>query len=108
MIVIPAKAGIHILLRKCMSKSNEQDSPIKFPCDFIVKITGKNDTDFEKKVIDVITRHYPDFTESSLTKRSSKNKNYLALSVTVHAENKAQLDALYLELNSLPEVLMTL
>lgn len=56
----------------------------------------------------IVRRHFPQFGNGSLQKRLSKGDNYLSLSITIHAENKAQLDAMYTDLSQAPEVLMAL
>jgi len=91
-----------------MSNEQETSSPIKFPCDFIVKIMGKANTQFEERVINIILRHFPDNDLQSIKKRSSRDNNYLSLSITVHPENQAQLDELYQELTNAEEVLFAL
>lgn len=87
---------------------DENASHIKFPCDFTIKVLGKNNDDFENKVLMIVHHHFPKFGNGSLQKRLSKGDNYLSLSITIHAENKAQLDAIYTELSAAPEVLMAL
>jgi len=83
-------------------------SPIEFPCDFIVKVMGEANENFENKVLTVVKRHCNEVKIDSTKKRHSKNHNYLAITLTVHLENKEQLDALYQELQETPEVLMAL
>lgn len=82
--------------------------PLQFPCDFIIKIMGEADDGFEKKALRILHRHCLKEQIKSVKKRHSKKGNYLALSVTVHAENKAQLDSIYIELSATPEVLVAL
>ncbi|MCX7120481.1 MAG: DUF493 domain-containing protein [Gammaproteobacteria bacterium] len=100
------------------------DSLIPFPCDFTLKIMGKSqgnisdishescgeqsNSDFEKITVAIITKHFPDCDFSKIQRKYSKDNNYLSLSITVHAESKIQLDALYQELSSTKEVLMVL
>jgi uncharacterized protein len=86
----------------------ESSSPIKFPCDFMVKIMGKANSQFEERVINIVLRHFPDTDLQSIKKRASRDNNYLSLSITVHPENKAQLDGLYQELTNAEEVLFAL
>jgi len=85
-----------------------EESLIKFPCDFTIKIMGKATPTFENHVIALVKKHYPNFSEQNLEKKFSKDKNFLSLSATVHATNKAELDALYLTLSSDKEIAMVL
>lgn len=89
-----------------MKKENE--SLIKFPCDFTIKVVGRAGKDFEKHVVIIMRRHYPEFTEKNYSKRLSRDANYLALSITIPVENKGILDAIYEELSSSPDVIMAL
>lgn len=83
-----------------MTKTNghnveEHSSPIEFPCDFIIKVMGKTEEGFEKLVLDIIQKEFPDIKTDDIKKRPSKEKNYIALTVTVYAESKEQLDRVY-------------
>jgi len=87
---------------------NERSSPIKFPCDFVVKVMGKATTGFEECVFNIVLRHFPDNDLHNVNKRPSRDNNYVALSITVHPENQKQLDALYEDLSKSKEVIMAL
>lgn len=93
-----------------MTKPNghAEESIIKFPCHFTVKVMGKSTGDFEKIALAIIKKHFPTVTDSHIQKKSSKDNNFLSLSITVHAQSKMQLDALYQELTKTKEVLMAL
>jgi putative lipoic acid-binding regulatory protein len=84
------------------------ESIIAFPCDFTLKIMGKNADHFEKKIIAIVLQHFPKWDTTKIQQKPSKDGNYLSLSVTVHAESKAELDALYQTLSSTKEILMVL
>ena len=86
----------------------EYSSPIEFPCDFIIKVMGKSDADFESNVRKLIKKHFPNIEEGQFSLRPSKDNNYLAISVVVYAESKEQLDALYQDLSNEPTILMAL
>jgi len=86
----------------------ESSSPIEFPCDFIVKVIGNNETSFKELVLGIVEKHFPDYQSELVTSRPSKDDNYLAITITVHAKNKEELDALYQELTHCQEVLIAL
>ena len=88
--------------------NGEYSSPIKFPCDFVVKVVGKNSAGFKESIFSVFRRHFPTVNLDNVTERLSKDSTYLGLTITVPAENKAQLDKLYQELTGTPDVLMAL
>ncbi|OGT45608.1 MAG: hypothetical protein A3E82_08920 [Gammaproteobacteria bacterium RIFCSPHIGHO2_12_FULL_38_11] len=81
---------------------------IKFPCDFTLKVMGEAQGDFEAVTLAVVKKHFPKTDLAEIQKNSSKQGKYLALSITVNAESKMQLDALYQELSSTKEILMVL
>ena len=87
---------------------SETSSPIKFPCDFVIKVMGKANSHFEERVFNIVLRHFPDNDLHQVTKRHSRDKNYLALSISVHPENQEQLDALYKDLSQADVVLFAL
>lgn len=91
-------------------KPNGEDaqSAIQFPCEFSIKVMGKSSDDFVDLVEKIVREHFPHFNSQQLTKRFSQFTNYMSITVTVHAENQGQLDNLYRQLSSTPEILMVL
>jgi putative lipoic acid-binding regulatory protein len=87
-------------------KSNE--SLITYPCDFILKVFGLSSDEFEVTVLQIIHQHVPNLAEGAIQSRFSKNGKYLALTITVHVESKEQLDRIYQDLSSSPQVLIAL
>lgn len=84
------------------------DTLLKFPCEFSIKAMGKVDTDFECTVIAIVRKHYPQLGEAAVVSKLSKNKNYLSLTITITAESKDQLDAIYQDLTDHELVLVAL
>ena len=87
---------------------NDTDELFDFPCDFPVKVMGRRDGAFETRVVMIARRHFPDLGEGAVRSRASRDGNYLAVTLTVRAESRAQLDALYRELTADSAVLMVL
>jgi putative lipoic acid-binding regulatory protein len=81
---------------------------LEFPCVFPLKIMGRTQDGFAQAVLDVVLRHVPDFDSASMEMRASRQGNYLSLTCTVNATSRDQLDALYRELSSHPQVVMVL
>ncbi len=90
-----------------MSNANPE-SPLQFPCEFPIKAFGLGGDDFARLVADIARRHAPDLTEAAVSSRPSKGGKYLAVTVTIRAENKDQLDSIYRDLSACPEVVMAL
>ncbi|MBA3660164.1 MAG: DUF493 domain-containing protein [Gammaproteobacteria bacterium] len=89
-------------------KDISQESLIKFPCDFTIKVFGANTDEFEKTILAMIKKHLTHPDKHSLTARKSENSKYIALSITVYVDSKPQLDRIYQDLSSSPIVLMAL
>jgi len=85
-----------------------EETLLEFPCDFPIKIMGKRSDDFAQTVVEIVLRHAPDFAAETVEMRPSKAGNYLAVTCTIRATSKAQLDALYLELTGHPMVKVVL
>lgn len=81
---------------------------MEFPCEFPVKIIGKNNPGFANNVMNIVRKHYPGTLDNAMTHQASQKNNYLAVTVTVHALNQSVLDALYLELTQYPDIKMVL
>ena len=76
------------------------DSLIEYPSDFPIKIMGIMQDAFAQTMVEVVQRYDPDFHAGKMTMRPSSKGNYLALTVTVRATSREQLDNLYRELSS--------
>lgn len=81
---------------------------IEYPCDFPIKIMGKTAPGFAQAVVEVVTRHAPDFDAASVEMRTSKQSKYLSVTCTVRATSREQLDQLYRDLCDHPLVVMVL
>ena len=85
-----------------------EETLFEFPTDFPVKVMGKASDDFRSLVLGIVTRHFGPLEPDRIEERPSSNGKYLSLTCTVHAQSKAQLDALYRELTSCSQVLVAL
>ena len=81
---------------------------LRFPCDFPIKVMGRAEPGFELLVVEIVRRHAPELGEGAVSVRESSGGRYLAVTLTIRAESRAQLDAIYRELTAHPKVLMSL
>ncbi len=81
---------------------------IEFPCDFQIKIIGKNSLLFAAEILTIARKHFPKLQDAAMSTRPSQHGNYLAISLNVYAQNQITLDALYLELTMHPDIKMVL
>jgi hypothetical protein len=84
------------------------DTLFEFPTDFPIKIMGEASDEFRSLAIGIVTRHFGPVDASRIAERPSSGGKYLGLTITVRAESKAQLDAVYTELTSCRQVLVAL
>ena len=88
---------------------NDKDETLfEFPCEFPIKIMGKANDRFEIEVAQIIRKHVADLGESAIKRRESAKSNYAALTVTITATSREQLDAIYLDLTASEHVIMAL
>lgn len=69
---------------------------------------GKAGTDFDRLVMAIVQRHAPDPHNHTVTTRPSKGGKWIAVTVTIEATSKAQLDSIYRELSAHERVVMAL
>lgn len=81
---------------------------LEFPCEFPIKAFVTSEIDGPGIVLAIVSRHVAEIPPHRLTTRASKGGRYLAVTVTIEATSKAQLDAIYLDLTHCPDVIMAL
>ncbi len=93
-----------------MNSANETDtgSPLKFPCNFPIKVMGRYEADFESMVVSMISGHVGAIPAESVRSRASSNGRFLSVTVTVVAESREQLDGIYRALTAAEQVLFVL
>lgn len=66
------------------------------------------DDEFPAFVSQIVQRHAPASNLETLSSKISSAGKYISVTVTVLAENKQQLDSIYMELTGSPRVVMAL
>jgi len=84
------------------------DTLLKFPCEFPIKAMGRAEQEFDSLVVGLVRRHYPDLREGAVKTRLSNGGRYMAVTITITAQNREQLDNIYMELTADERVLMAL
>jgi putative lipoic acid-binding regulatory protein len=85
-----------------------EDTLLRFPVDFPLKVMGRNNDDFRSLVLGIVQKHMGEVDASKIEERPSSSGVYLGLTFTVYATSKAQLDALYMELTACEKVMVAL
>ncbi|MEE9326783.1 MAG: DUF493 domain-containing protein [Cocleimonas sp.] len=91
-----------------MSTSSEEESLIEFPCEFPVKVMGKDTPEFHQLTDEMAKKHDPDFNSDETKQNISKTGKYISFTLNIHAKDKPQLDALYQDLTNNELVLWAL
>lgn len=82
----------------------EQETLFEFPCDFPIKVMGATREGFAQAIVEIVSKHAPDFDAATVEMRPSRAGHYLSVTCVIRATSRPQLDALYRELTSHPWV----
>lgn len=85
-----------------------EETLFEFPCEFPIKCMGLNIPEFEIAVVEIMNRHVPDLSEAKMSSRLSKEGKYCAMTVTITARSKNQLDAIYMDLTASQYIKMSI
>ena len=88
--------------------TEQENQGLTFPCEFPIKIMGLTTDSFETELVMIVRKHVPNLGEGAVKSRPSKNGKYTSVTVTFTAQSREQLDNLYREVNSHPDVRMVL
>lgn len=84
------------------------DSLLEFPCDFPVKMMGRDQLEFRTAAFEVIERHAGPVAEGAVRESSSREGRFLSITVTIRATSQQQLDDIYRDLSSHEQILVAL
>lgn len=85
-----------------------EETLLVFPCDFPLKVLGHAQAGYAQAVLEVVTRHAPDFDAATVDMKPSRGGKYLSITCVIRATSREQLDRLYRELCDHPMVVMVL
>ena len=86
----------------------EEVELFSFPCRFQIKVMGRQSEGFDTLVSKVVSRHLDGAAILDVSTRESSGASYVSVNCTIEATSRQQLDAIYLDLNSESDVLVTL
>ena len=81
---------------------------LEFPCQFEIKAMGRERPEFEGQISAIVNRHLNSAPILGTRARCSRQGRYVSVTCVIHTVSREQLNAIYLDLNREPEVLMTL
>ncbi len=91
-----------------MQSTPPDQSLIEYPSLFPIKVMGSNVDGYADAVLEIARRFDPLLDDSRIETRLSSGNKYLAITVTVTATSREQLDDLYRALSSHPMVKVVL
>jgi putative lipoic acid-binding regulatory protein len=91
-----------------MTEENTTETLFEFPCQFPIKALGKTSATLDIVIIEIVRRHAGDVHETAIKSKPSKGGKYTAVTITIEATSKQQLDAIYQDLTDCSEVIMAL
>lgn len=81
---------------------------LQFPCEFPIKVMGRDSASFRSLTLAIVEQHAGSLESGRISERPSSKGNFLALTYTIEAQSRQQLDAIYEDLTSSGVVLVAL
>ena len=88
--------------------TDTQAPGLTFPCRYPVKAMGRDNGQFPTLVCELVSQHLAPDSAPEVRTRPSRNSRFISVTVSIEAHSRAQLEAIYSELNAHPDVLMVL
>jgi len=79
-----------------------------FPCDFPIKMMGRDSEEFRDTARALVEHHTGPLGDQSIKSATSRNGNFVSITITVQAQSQQQLDDIYRDVSSHEAVLMAL
>jgi putative lipoic acid-binding regulatory protein len=86
----------------------DEHTSIEFPYYYSLRVIGHSHEDFEQTIHAILHRHGTQFLDPEGAMRHSRQGNYFSITIRFMIENKAQLEAIYMDLKDSDHVLMVL
>jgi len=85
-----------------------EESVLEFPCDFPIKMMGRDAPAFRQLARDLVENHAGAVDDSAVQTSLSRNGRFVSVTVTIRATSQQQLDDIYNDVSSQEDVLMAL
>jgi putative lipoic acid-binding regulatory protein len=85
-----------------------EESAIEFPCEFPIKMMGRDSAEFRLLVRSIVEEHVGAVDDSRVQAAVSRNGSFVSVTVTVTATSQQQLDDIYEAATAHDDVLMAL
>ena len=84
------------------------ESLLEFPCDFPIKMMGKDTPEFRALARSLVEKHTGALADDALQATVSRNGRFVSITATITATSQKQLDDIYYELTAHEDILMAL
>lgn len=81
---------------------------LEFPCDFPIKIMGRDQPQFREAAVALIEQHAGEIPDDAIRTINSREGNFLSITITIKAKSQQQLDDIYRDLSENDEILVAL
>lgn len=78
--------------------SQPEPPKIEFPCEYPVKILGRQCDHFETTIFAIVEAHAPGFDRQQISRKISREGTFCSLTITITATGEPQLAAMHQEL----------
>jgi putative lipoic acid-binding regulatory protein len=85
-----------------------EESVIEFPCEFPIKMMGRDTPEFRATARLLIENHVGPIADAAIQTNLSGKGNFVSVTVTITATSQQQLDDIYRDVSGHDDVLMAL
>ena len=85
-----------------------EESAIEFPCEFPIKMMGRNVPEFRITARALVENHTGAVDDKAVQESLSRNERFVSITVTITATSQQQLDNIYQDVTNHTDVLMAL
>lgn len=86
----------------------KEEKLLDFPCDFPIKMMGREQPEFRDAAVALIERHTGKIRSDAIRTALSRNGNFLSVAIMIKAQSQQQLDDIYSDLTEHEEILVAL
>lgn len=93
---------------KDLEAIQNKETLFEFPCQFPIKIMANPEKETTEFILGVFEKYVPEYNNIDFKVKESKTGKYISITAIFKAQSKEQLDNIYKEISSHPEVHMVL
>ena len=84
------------------------ESVMRFPCSFPIKLMGRESSVFRQTARELVEKHTGPLDDNAIESSFSRNGRFVAVTKTIVAESREQLDNIYRDATAHDDVIMAL